>query len=82
METDVRTNFSRKFTVSTAFKCYTFDTFIEITKPYMNDPSISDFVKQLDPIAKVYAGLSTSLTETNIKDITKAITGIREQIVQ
>jgi hypothetical protein len=59
-----------------------FDTFIEITKPYMNDPSIGDFVKQLDPIAKVYAGLSTSLTETNIKDITKAITGIREQIVQ
>jgi len=59
-----------------------FETFIDITRPYMNDPSISDFVKQLDPIAKVYEGLSTSLTEANIKDITKAITGIREQIVQ
>jgi len=59
-----------------------FDTFIDITGPYMNDPSIGDFIKQLDPIAKVYAGLSTSLTETNIKDITAAITGIREQIVK
>jgi hypothetical protein len=59
-----------------------FDTYIEITKPYLSDPSIGDFVKQLDPIAKVYAGLSTSLTEANIKDITQAITGIREQIVK
>ena len=59
-----------------------FDTYIEITKPYLSDPSIADFVKQLDPIAKVYAGLSTSLTEANIKDITQAITGIREQIVK
>ncbi len=59
-----------------------FDIYIEITKPYVNDPSISDFLKKLEPIKKVYEGLSTSLTEQNIKDITEAISGIRGKIVQ
>jgi hypothetical protein len=59
-----------------------FELFLEITKPYANDPSISDFVAKLDPIRKVYEGLGTSLTEENIKDITVAITSVRELIVQ
>lgn len=59
-----------------------FDMFLEITKPYLNDPSVGDFVKKLDPVKTVYAGLGTSLTEQNIKDITVAITEVREQIVQ
>ncbi|MGA2405425.1 MAG: hypothetical protein ABSF81_01570 [Bacteroidales bacterium] len=59
-----------------------FDLFLEITKPYANDPSVSDFVKLLDPVKKVYEGIGTSLTEQNIKDITKVIVGVRSQIVQ
>jgi len=59
-----------------------FDLYLEITSPYANDPSVSDFVKKLDPIKTVYAGLGTSLTEQNIKDITAAITDIRAKIVQ
>jgi hypothetical protein len=59
-----------------------FDLYLEITQPYANDPMVSDFVKKLDPIKTVYAGLGTSLTEQNIKDITVAINGVREQIVQ
>lgn len=59
-----------------------FERFLEITLPYINDPSISDFVKALDPVRKVYEGFGTSLTEQNIKDITVAITNVREQIVQ
>jgi hypothetical protein len=59
-----------------------FDLYLEITKPYLNDPSVSDFVKLLDPVKNVYAGLSTSLTEQNIKDITKVIVDAREQIVK
>ena len=59
-----------------------FDLYIEITKPYLSDASVSDFVKALDPIKKVYEGLGTSLTEQNIKDITKVIGDVREQIVQ
>jgi hypothetical protein len=59
-----------------------FELFLEITQPYANDPSVSDFVKRLDPVKKVYEGIGTSLTEQNIKDITKVITDIRAQIVQ
>jgi hypothetical protein len=59
-----------------------FDLFIEITKPYLSDPSVGDFVKRLDPVKAVYAGIGSSLTEDNIKDITKVIGEVREQIVQ
>jgi uncharacterized membrane-anchored protein YhcB (DUF1043 family) len=59
-----------------------FDLFLEITKPYLNDPSVGDFVKVLDPVKKVYEGIGSSLTEQNIKDITKVIVGVRDQIVQ
>ena len=58
-----------------------FELYLEITKPYDNDASVSDFVKSLDPIKKVYDGLGTSLTDQNIIDITKAIGGIRAKIV-
>jgi len=59
-----------------------FETYLEITKPYLSDPKIGDFVKLLDPVNKVYEGIGTSLTEQNIKDITKVIVAVREQIVQ
>ena len=59
-----------------------FDLFLEIAKPYESDQIVSDFVKQLDPIKEVYKDLTTSLTEQNIKDITKAITTVREEIVK
>lgn len=59
-----------------------FNTYLSITEPYMSDAQVADFVKKLDPIKNVYAKLSTSLTENDIKEITTAIRGIREQIVQ
>jgi hypothetical protein len=59
-----------------------FELFLEITQPYATDPSVSDFVKLLNPVKKVYEGIGTSLTEQNIKDITKVISEVRSQIVQ
>jgi hypothetical protein len=59
-----------------------FELYLDLTKPYMDDPMISDFVNNMDPIKKVYAGLGTSLTFDNIKDITTAITAIRTKIIQ
>jgi hypothetical protein len=59
-----------------------FEMYLEITKPYETDPGVADFLLKLEPIKKVYAGLTTSLTEQNIKDITKAINEIRVQIIQ
>jgi hypothetical protein len=59
-----------------------FDLYLQITEPYMSDSSVSDFVKALDPVKKVYEGIGTSLSEQNIKDITKVVTDIRNQIIK
>jgi len=59
-----------------------FDLFMDITKPYMEDKAVSEFVNNLEPIKTVYAGLTTSLTDKNIIDITKAISIIRNKIIQ
>ncbi len=58
-----------------------FDLFMDLTKPYLEDPNIKDFVGKLEPIKKVYGGLTTSLTNQNIIDITKAIEKVRSQII-
>ena len=58
-----------------------FDLFMDITKPYIEDPNIKEFIGKLEPIRKVYEGLTTSLTNQNIIDITKAIESIRSQLV-
>lgn len=58
-----------------------FDLFLDITKPYLDDPNVKEFVDKLEPIRKVYAELTTSLTNQNIIDITKAIESIRSQLV-
>lgn len=57
-----------------------FDLYLDVTKSYLDDPMIGDFVKTLEPIKKVYQGLSSSLTEKNIRDITEAITLIRDKV--
>jgi hypothetical protein len=58
-----------------------FDLFLDLTKPYMDNPMISDFVNILEPIKTVYAGLTTSLTDRNIKDITAAMEIIRNKTI-
>jgi hypothetical protein len=57
-----------------------FDLYIEITQPYMGDQNVKEFVDKLEPIKKIYEGLTTSLTMQNITDISKAIESIRNQI--
>ncbi|MGQ9620143.1 MAG: hypothetical protein ACUVTX_04075 [Bacteroidales bacterium] len=59
-----------------------FELYLDITKQRLDDPLVGDFVKLLDPMKKVYEGLTTSLTEKNIKDITDAISVIRGKIIQ
>jgi hypothetical protein len=50
-----------------------FDTYLEITKPYLNDASISDFVKLMDPVKKVYEGIGTSLTPRILRILPKLL---------
>jgi hypothetical protein len=59
-----------------------FELYLDITKPYLSEPSVGDFIKLCDPVKTVYAGLGTSLTEQNIKDITKVIQDLRAKIVE
>jgi hypothetical protein len=58
-----------------------FDLFMDLTKPYIEDQNIKDFVGKLEPIKQVYEGLTTSLTNQNIIDITKAIEKVRSQVI-
>jgi hypothetical protein len=58
-----------------------FDLFLDITKPYMDNQNLKEFIDKLEPIKKVYAGLTTSLTNQNIMDITNAIESIRNKII-
>ena len=59
-----------------------FDLYLEITAPYLSDSHMSDFIKTLEPIKTVYAGLTTSLYEKDIKAITAAMETVRTQLVQ
>ncbi len=59
-----------------------FELYLEVTAPYEDEPLVSDFVKKMDPIKKVYEGLGTSLTQKNITDITEAMEEVRSMIVQ
>jgi hypothetical protein len=58
-----------------------FELYLDITKPFLEDSQIGEFIKDLDPIKNVYTGIGTSLTDQNIKDITAAITLIREKVI-
>jgi dihydrodipicolinate reductase len=58
-----------------------FELYLDLTKPYLSDPSLNDFVNKLKPVKAVYAGLTTSLTSTDIANITKAIEEVRNDIV-
>jgi hypothetical protein len=59
-----------------------FELYLDLTKPYSDDPAIKEMLKNMEPVKKVYDGLGTSLTLNNIKDITKAISTVRAKIIQ
>jgi len=58
-----------------------FDLFLDITKPYLDNTNLKEFIDKLEPIKDVYARLTTSLTNQDIIDITNAIETIRSQII-
>jgi len=59
-----------------------FELYFQIAAPFTTDPSLSDFVDKLEPVRKIYEGIGTSLTEENIKNLSKVINDVRTQIVQ
>jgi hypothetical protein len=59
-----------------------FDLFMDIAKPHADDPLIAEFLKDLEPIGNVYAGIETSLTKQNVMDIKKAIETVRGKLTE
>jgi hypothetical protein len=59
-----------------------FELYLDMTKPYMDDPGIKELIKNMEPVKKVYQGIGTSLTLSNIKDISNAINAVRGKIIQ
>ncbi|MBM3420621.1 MAG: hypothetical protein FJY11_05740 [Bacteroidetes bacterium] len=58
-----------------------FELFIEIARPYSDDQMVAEFISALEPVRKVYAGLSTSLSLQDVEAITLAIEEVREKLV-
>lgn len=58
-----------------------FELFLEVAKPYEADPLVSEFVRELQPIKDVYAGVTGSLTQKNVEDISKAIAKVRDKLI-
>ncbi|MFO7575192.1 MAG: hypothetical protein R6W67_08555 [Bacteroidales bacterium] len=58
-----------------------FELYLEIVKPYEDDPLLSEFVRELKPIEEIYAGITTSLSLDNVEDLTKAIAEVRDKLI-
>jgi hypothetical protein len=58
-----------------------FELFLDLAKPYVDDAMVSDFLKEIDPIKKVYDSIGTSLTLNDIKKIKEAIELVRAKMI-
>jgi hypothetical protein len=58
-----------------------FELFLDLAKPYIEDAMIADFLIKIDPITKVYETIGTSLTLDDIKRIKDAVEIVRTQLV-
>jgi hypothetical protein len=57
-----------------------FELFLEIAESHPDDPEIKKLLNSLQPIKEVYEGVDyTSLTVTNVDDITRVIEEVREK---
>lgn len=59
-----------------------FDLFLELAQPHLDDPMVTRIVSSIQPIKDVYATLGTSLTMQQIEILKKAINGVRAELVQ
>lgn len=60
----------------------TFELFLEIAESHPDDPEVMKLLKELQPIKEVYKGVDeTSLTITNVADITRVIEEVRAKFV-
>jgi hypothetical protein len=58
-----------------------FELYLEIAKPYEDDPLVSEFIRELEPIKEIYSGITTSLSLENVQDLTKVIAEARDKLI-
>lgn len=59
-----------------------FELFLDLARPYSDDPLVKGFLDELEPVRKVYEGMSTSLSQKNVEDLTSAIAQVRNQLIR
>ena len=57
-----------------------FELFIDVATPHAGDPVVKEILDIFEPMKKVYEGIDTSLTEKNVKDITREVALLREKL--
>ena len=58
-----------------------FELFIDLATKHTDDPAIKEMLDMFEPMKMVYEGIDTSLSEKNVKDITREVVLIREKLV-
>lgn len=58
-----------------------FELFIDLATSHADDPVVKEILDMFEPMKKVYEGIDTSLSEKNVKDITREVALIREKLV-
>ncbi|MCA1757063.1 MAG: hypothetical protein LC649_06360 [Bacteroidales bacterium] len=58
-----------------------FDLFLEIAKPYADEPSVSEILRLLEPVRVIYEGVDESITVKEVEAITLAIEKVREEMI-
>lgn len=59
-----------------------FEMFLEIAKPHLDDALVAKMMQDLQPIKDIYATLNTSLTMQNIEDLKRAVGAVRAEMVK
>jgi hypothetical protein len=59
-----------------------FELFLEIAEPHADDPVVKDILDAFQPIKEVYEGIDTSLTLTNVEDLTRVVAEVRESFTK
>lgn len=58
-----------------------FELYLQICEPYAGEPGIKEMLTVLEPVRKLYEGLSSSLTEQEVNNITRVIAEVREKLI-
>ena len=60
-----------------------FELFLVVAEPYADDPDVRKVIDTFQPIKEVYADVdATSLTATNVDDITRVVAEVREKFIK